>query len=470
MQGWKMPLGAWIVVGNRGMKGWGYRTALLILLTTATWGQAGPGAMTLEEAVRLTLDTNPRVGTARHERRAADEVLRRARATYLPTLDAAGGYGEEFIKDRQTTTVSNVGTASLPRRESSIRLTQRLFDGFETDSLVERSKAEAASAGKQVFATSEFIALDATNSFLEVIRQRKIVAFADELVRVHIRTLEAVSSRVRAGAANNADVFQTEVRLARSRSQSTRAKRDLRDAEANYRRIVGQHPESLVKPTIPTASLPANLDAAIAAGRAGNPVVKVRNSDIDAAAAEIKASRSPFYPTINFEALRAYNNNIGGINDIEQIGQLMVRLRWNLYQGGADAARQREALARLAAAKSERRDALLEADEQMRRAWHAYEAALEQVVRLKRAVEFSLRTRDAYRQQFLVAQRTLLDVLDSENELFTSNVQLISAEIAKLRAAFRLLAVSGALLSSLKVDLHKEADPRSRTFLEDAIR
>lgn len=470
MRGLNMRVGARFVAENRGMQGWGHRTVLLILLTTTTWGQAGPGATTLEEAVRLTLDTNPRVSTARHERRAQDEVLRRARATYLPTLDAAGGYGEEFTKDRQTTTGLNVGTASLRRRESSIRLTQRLFDGFQTDSLVARSKAEAASAGKQVFATSEFIALDATNSFLEVIRQRQIVGFADDLVRVHIRTLDAVSTRVRAGAANNADVFQTEVRLARARSQSTQAKRDLRDAEANYRRIVGKHPETLVKPSIPRAGLPANLEAAIEAGRAGNPIVQVRNSDIDAAAAEIKASLSPFYPTVNFEALRAYNNNIGGINDDEQIGQLMVRLRWNLYQGGADSARQREALARLSAAKSQRRDALLEADEQMRRAWHAFEAALEQVVRLKRAVEFSLRTREAYRQQFMVAQRTLLDVLDSENELFTSNVQLTSAEIAELRAAYRLLAVSGTLLSNLKVDLHKEADPRSRTFFEDAIR
>ena len=129
----------------------------------------------------------------------------------------------------------------------------------------------------------------------------------------------------------------------------------------------------------------------------------------------------------------------------------MLRLRWNLYRGGIDRAARQEALARLSESKNRRLRSFLEAQQEMRQSWFALEANRQRVEDLSDSVRFNVETRDAYRQQFDVAQRTLLDVLDAENELFVSSGQLVTSQTNELLASYRVLAVSGMLLSALDV-------------------
>lgn len=448
------------------------RKAMTIVSTATAMALAGGSAhaISLEEAVRLALETNPRIQTVIADRKAADQELRQARAGYFPTLDLNLGYGREYTNDFRTRIRPGKGdTLALPKKEASLLMTQKLFDGFDTDSRVGRQKALVISAGKRVYENAEFLGFDAVTAYLVVVRQREALGLSDDLVAIHVRTLEQISQRVRAGAGNAADVFQTEVRLARSRALRVQVVQDLRDGEANFERVIGQSADTLARPLFPANGFPADKDGALELATSNNPTVRVRESEIDAAEAEIAVATSSFFPKINFEAQAAYNEDNGGINDEEQTGQLMVRLRWNLYRGGADRANRREAMSRLASARSRRGEAVIEAQEQIRRAWNAYEAATDRVDRLSRAVRFSVRTRDAYRQQFQVAQRTLLDLLDAENELFTSRIQLIGAETSKLRSGFRVLAVSGTMLRTLEIEAPEESAPKAKTFLEDTF-
>lgn len=450
----------------------GRKILTIVSTAVAALALAGGGAhaISLEEAVLLALETNPRIQTVIGDRKAVDQELRQARAGYFPTVDLNLGYGREYTNDFRTRVRLGKGdTLALPRKEASLLMTQKLFDGFDTDSRVARQKALVNSAGKRVFENSEFLGFDAVTAYLVVVQQRESLRLADDLVAVHINTLEQIAQRVRAGAGNAADVFQTEVRLARAQALRSQVIRDLRDGEANFERTVGQAPDTLTRPLFPTSVFPADKDSALELATGNNPTIRVRESDIDAAEAEIAVATSNFFPKIDFEAQAAYNEDNEGINDEEQTGQLMVRLRWNLYRGGGDRANRREALARLAAAKSRRGEAMIEAQEQARRAWNAYEAAIDRVDRLSRAVQFSVQTRNAYRQQFQVAQRTLLDLLDAENELFTSRVQLIGAEISKLRSGYRVLAIGGTMLRTLKVEAPEASNPKVRTFLEDTL-
>lgn len=430
----------------------------------------GAHAISLEEAIQLALETNPRIQNVIQDRKAADQELRQARAGYFPTLDLNFGYGQEITNDFRTRVRPGKGdTLALPRKEASVLMTQKLFDGFDTDSRVARQKALVASAGKRVYENSEFLGFDAVTAYLAVVQQRESLRLADDLVAIHADTLDQITQRVRAGAGNAADVFQTEVRLARAGALRSRVVRDLRDGEANFERVIGQPPDSLTRPLFPAGGFPADKNGALELAAIDNPTVRVRESEIDAAKAEIDVATSNFFPKLNFEGQAAFNEDNDGINDEEQTGQLMVRLRWNLYRGGGDRANRREAQARLASAKSRRGEALIEAQEQMRRAWNAYEAAVDRVDRLSRAVQFSVQTRDAYRQQFQVAQRTLLDLLDAENELFTSRIQLIGAEINKVRSGYRVLAISGTMLRNLKIEAPEESDPKAKTFIEDSF-
>jgi adhesin transport system outer membrane protein len=213
--------------------------------------------------------------------------------------------------------------------------------------------------------------------------------------------------------------------------------------------------------------LPPGLDAALKHAVKNNPTVLVREANIDAAKSQVDVTEAPFYPKLNLEADANYENDVGGINDFERSARVALRLRWNLYRGGADRASRREALARLAEAKSQRLETLIDIQERMRRSWNALEAATERVKRLNRAVAFSIRTRDTYRQQFQVGRRTLLDVLDSENELFTSRVQLITAEVIQLVSSHRILAISGTLLKTLEISLKAEMMAEPNSFIDD---
>ncbi len=408
-------------------------------------------AISLEDAIRLTITTNPRIGIVASNREQIDEELRQARGFYMPTIDLSMGIGRERTDDAGTRALG-YSHRWLTREEAKLTIVQRLFDGFETDSRVEREKSRIQSAARRVYENSEFIALDAIGAFLEVRRQRELLALAEQNVLIHQDILQSLQQRVAGGVGSSADVSQTEARVSRSRATQAQTANDLRDAEALYARIVGQHPDEIERPSLPMSALPGDLDDALAMVRGGNPTVKIFEADVDAAEAEVALAASAFFPLITLEAESNYTNDAGGVDDWDWENRIMLRMRWNLFRGGIDRAARQEALSVVAENKNRRYNAFLEANEETRRSWAAYEASQIRVRNLGEAVSHNVDTRDAYQQQFTVAQRTLLDVLDAENELFTSRGQMVSAELNELRAGYRLLAVAGALLRTLNIE------------------
>ncbi len=148
----------------------------------------------------------------------------------------------------------------------------------------------------------------------------------------------------------------------------------------------------------------------------------------------------------------------------------MLRMRWNLFRGGIDRANRQEALMVVAENKNRRANAFVEANEEVRRSWAALEASQIPARNLDDAVRYNVDTRDAYLQQFTVAQRTLLDVLDAENELFVSRGLSITAQINVLRSSYRMLAVTGQLLASLGVVAPEQANEQAETFGQSMLR
>jgi len=424
-------------------------------------------AMGLKEAIQLAISTNPDIGIVASNREAVDEELRQARGLYLPQIDLAAGIGKERTNDRASRARPNNSAAvNLTRQEASLTLQQRIFDGFETDSTVQREKARVQSAAKRVAENTEFLALDAIGAYVEVLRQRELVRLAEENLRVHGSILSSLRQRLAGGGGSSADVAQTEARSARARATLTQTLNDLRDSEAAFTRIVGQFPDELGSPEFPSGVLPADLDAAVGLAGSNNPTTQIFEADVRAADAEVSVAEVPFYPAVSLEAQSEYNDGRDGINSYEFNNQVMLRVRWNLFRGGIDRAARQEALARLSESKNRRLRSFLEAQQEMRQSWFALEANQQRVEDLADSVRFNVETRDAYRQQFEVAQRTLLDVLDAENELFVSSGQLVTAQTNELLASYRILAVAGTLLSTLGVPTPEQAVVEDKTWLQ----
>ena len=199
---------------------------------------AGPAiAVSLEESVRIALKTNPGIGVVLEDRRAVSEELNQARSAYLPTVDVRLARGVERVNN--PTSRARVGvefeghSVQLPRTDSSVTIRQLLFDGFDTQSQVERQLARVRSAARRVRETSEFTALDAIETYLGSTRLREIVALSFENIKVHEEFVELIKVQVEGGAAGKSDLDQAEARLAGERDSLAVSEGELRAPTPN---------------------------------------------------------------------------------------------------------------------------------------------------------------------------------------------------------------------------------------------
>ena len=413
-------------------------------------------ATSIKEAVEMALATNPDIGIVASNREAVDQELRQARGLYLPQLDVRGGLGVGLIDDAATRAAGD-GTRSQDMGEVALSLSQPLFDGFEASSTVEREQARVESAASRVLENSEVLSLDAIGSYMRTLRTRELVRLAERNLEVHLDILASLEARLSGGGGSRADVAQTQVRVSRARATLTQNYNLLRDAEADYTRIVGQFPHEIEAPEVPSEALPEDLDAAVQIAMRNNLTTRIFEADVRSAQAEIEVAEVPLWPSLSLEGISEYNDGLSGVDQHEYNNTVMLRLDWNLFRGGIDRAARQEAVARLSESKNRRFKAQVDSEREMRQSWFALEASRQSVLDLKDAVKFALETRDAYVQQFEVAQRTLLDVLDAENELFVSASELVTAETNEVLATYRILAVAGHLMRTLGVSAPEQS-------------
>ena len=428
-------------------------TALLAPLVVIT----GAGAVTLEDSVRATLETNPEIGVVQANREAIDQELRQARALYLPSIDLRGAAGPEYTDSPTTRNQRGDDTETLLRLESQITLSQLLFDGFATQSEIARQISRIDSAAFRVQEAAEFVALDAIEAHLEILRNQDLVELARENLAEHQRILGLVRELEGQGASSIADVRQSEARIAAAETSLATAIGNLRDAEALYISVVGMQPEVLEEPLVPVAAMPESRETAAAKAAVNSPTVLIANADIDVAKAELRGSRAGYYPRFDLELGAAANRNVDGVEGRDVAAQALLVLRYNLFRGGADIAREREAFARLSEARQALGQVQRDAEEEARIAYNALTTARARIESLRAAVEAQRATRDVYAQQFDLGQRSLLDLLDAENELFVARSNLTTAQYTEIFGVYRVLAVIGDLLMALDIDRPKES-------------
>jgi adhesin transport system outer membrane protein len=433
------------------------RTVRGILLATAAVGltvivdgaAAPTSAMSLQEAVSMAISTNPKVGQVSNDRRAIDQELRQGRALYYPQIDLRAATGVEHFDN--ATTDANHGAKTLWRKESSLTLSQLIFDGFFADSEVERQTSRVKSAAYRVQESAEFTGLDACEAYLDVLRHRERVKLAEDNVGVHKARLGQVQQRAQAGGGNIADVRQAEARLANAESTLVEVQGNLKDAESNFIKVVGQAPDTLDPVAIPADAMPADVDTAVNAAVATSPTVAFARQDVKTAEADIKQQEASLYPDIRFELSGTAQDGVDGDQHHDVGASALVVLRYNLYRGGADTARIREFKWRLAEAIDAMHTNERKVSDDARVSWNAIEVSHSNVEILGRQVEADKRTVGVYKQQFEIGQRGLLDLLDADNELYLANDNLITASYAETFANFRLLATMGALQKTLGI-------------------
>ena len=411
--------------------------------------------LSLEEALSRGLVTNPEYGVVANNRRATDEELRQARGLFLPSVDLAASTGVEYTDD-QITRASGLDERTRGIYDYSATLTQMLFDGFSAANEVDRQQARVTSAAYRVKETSELVGLDIVESYLEVLRQRDLLMIARDNVQEHITMLNEIVSTAQAGRSTDADVSQAEARLASAKANVANVKEALRVAEAEYIREVGENPDVLIMPVLPVEAVSNNIDEAVKVAMTNSPTLGIYEADTKVAWEEYEASKAAFYPEFDLQLQGRQNEDLGGQDGIDKTASAQVVMNWNIYRGGIDTALRRELIYRHAQTKESRVEAARTLENDVRQTWAAMVSAGERANEFAAQAVANEKVVAAYKDQFELDRRTLLDVLDSQNELFVSRSNAVNAEYLEMLAVYRLLALQGQLLPTMNVDYPAE--------------
>jgi adhesin transport system outer membrane protein len=434
---------------------------LACVLMCATTGLAH--GQTLRQVVETALQNHPRVQAAAAEQRAAAQDLAQARSGYFPTVDLNVGAGKENTDSPQTRAL---GTSSeyLNRRDAGVTFTQKLFDGKATSSDVERQTARGKVAASRLAEVREEIALRTAEVYLDVLSNRELLKLANDNLRSHLDTQEKVRTRVQGGVSQKTDLQQAQARVALARTVvSARAGR-LRQAETNYQTVVGNMPGNLVEQQLlPSTALEGGAVDSVKLARSiklasesaldSNPTLRAANAEVTAAEAAVRGAKAPYFPRLNIEGSVNRDRNIAGFPGDFSSDSLMLVMRWNLFRGGGDQAQERALVERRFAASDTAANTRRDVEERVALAFNAKATSEDRLDALQDHVKYTAEALEAYQQQLELGRRTLLDVLNAENELFTARSNLTIGRYEDLFNQYTIEAAKGLLVKSLGIKL-----------------
>lgn len=420
----------------------------------------GALAQDLPETMRKALEHNPEVLITVDDRNAIEQEIRAGWAGYLPRVDVFAGIGGERSNNPSTrASTGKNGYLDLHRTEEGIRITQMLFDGFFTRNEVARQKARTQAAAYRVLAAAEDIALRAAEVYIDVLRRQEIVQLAESNLASHRTIYGQISRRTERGVGRAADNDQAIGREALAEANYSAEQGNLRNAEIRYLRVVGEMPADLTVPVAPADRVPADMKTAMDMAVIAHPTLQSAVADIDGALAQHEQARANDFPRFDLELSASRFDNVDGVRGIDEDLLAMVRMNYNIYRGGADMARKRETAHRISEAKNVRARAEDQVIEETALAWNEYLTIQQRLDYLRAHAESSNRSRQAYQKQFNIGQRTLLDLLDTENEYFVANSNYVDGKYRLLFAHYRLLQAMGQLLPAMSVTPPEAATP-----------
>ncbi|WP_257284089.1 TolC family outer membrane protein [Endozoicomonas sp. SESOKO1] len=402
-------------------------------------------AESLEEALGQALRSNPQAKVALSRLKAEQKNIDAAAADFWPTLDIAAGIGAQK-KDTSPDTDGEKYT----RKEASFSLKQNLFAGFNTWYSVKGSRKGAEAEHWRLYSTMEDLALQVISVYLKVLEHRDLVELAEENLDIHHEIFDQIERRASQGVARSSDLIQVEGRRARANANLISARNNLMDAESEYRALVGHSPGDLEFPGFGHLDLPEDLPNAIKKGRQDHPDVKAAELDVESSEYTYSSRKSSYLPSLDAELDQSWKRNADGqLGDYDDT-VAMVRLRYNLFRGGGDRARLMESAHQAEERRSQKARVIRDIEERMRIAWAALQFIGAQREYLLLHEDASRETVAAYKEQFNIGKRTLLDLLDSENELFQSSNSLTTAIYQETFARYRVLAAVGRLLENVE--------------------
>jgi TolC family type I secretion outer membrane protein len=411
------------------------------LLAVALAAPAPAFSDTLFDALTATYTANPTIRADRARQRGTDEQVPQALSGWRPSVTASGQAGvTQSDNTREGVEESTTQPASV-----SIQLSQPIFRGFQTLNRTALAEANVRAGRASLSSTEQSVLLQAVAAYMNVVRDRRIVNLRQQDVKGLEEQVKAADARFNVGEITRTDVAQARAGYSLSQSNLALAIAQRASSMASYEQIIGKTPGSLKSPGLPKV-LPRSLEAALAKAETANPEVIAALFIEEAALRQVDFVRGDLLPRANVVAEYSTLNDASGTNGLRATSQAVYgSVSLPLYEAGQVYSGIREAKQ----VASQRRIQVIERKRDVRQAviasWNNLIAAGQTITSSREQVKASQLALDGVKQEALVGSRTTLDVLNSQRDVVSAEVQLAQAERDQIVAAYQLLAVTGQL-------------------------
>ncbi|WP_424630075.1 TolC family outer membrane protein [Bradyrhizobium sp. SYSU BS000235] len=414
-------------------------------------------AFSINDALQQAIKTNPGVGEAAANRRATESELRQQQGTLLPQVRLEARTGPERFN--QQVVPAPLGNGDWRNgREVSVVARQLVFDGFSSINEIWRQSARVNAAAARVHERTELLALDAAEAYVDVVRYQRLIVIAEDNVRVHQNLFANVQARFKGGRAGEGDLEQTRERVENAIATLAGFRQSLDEARAKYRRSVGLEPFNLRQPNrLP--GLPKSKDESLAVALKFNPTIQAAESDARAAKYAFKSTSGAFVPNVYLEGRAASgtdaNGYVGKRDDVS--GKVVVS--WDIFRGGQDTWKRSEMAERYVEETMKHARLQRDAVESIDKAWAARTLTADRITALNRQITSDRKVIVSYQKEYELGQRSLVDLLNAQNQLFNGLVSLVSTQNVAVFADYQLLAAMGGLIQYVKAPPPADAEP-----------
>ncbi len=410
-------------------------TALMLMLAP---GALPAAAQSLTEVLATTYATNPQLLAGRAELRATNELVPQALSGWRPVIAGTGRIGESWID-------SSIGTESSTPRSVGLLLSQPVYRGGRTVAETRQAENFVLAQRARLVAIEQSVLLDAVTAYIDVVRSVAVLELNINNDLVLARQLQASQDRFEVGEITRTDVAQSEAALARATAGRIGGEGDLTESRGRFVEVVGDAPGTLETPPI-VATLPVSLEEAIEVATAASPNVVTADYVERAARDGVDVVFGELLPSISLEAEAEHGQELSAFEDSDRTtAAIEARLTVPLYQAGEVSSRVREAKKRASQRRLEMAQQRRGAAQFATAAWEALSTARAQIAAFEAEVLSNEIALEGVREEAQVGARTVLDVLDAEQELLDSRVNLVVAKRDEIVAGFQLLSAVGNL-------------------------
>ncbi|HMA48831.1 MAG TPA: TolC family outer membrane protein [Magnetospirillaceae bacterium] len=420
------------------------RWAALALLAAGSGKAAGES---LTDALASAYVSNPQLMAQRSALKVTDEFVPQAQAGWRPTVTV--------------TSYSGMGTfmnnADLPydswRRPTSgsVAVSQPIYQGGRTTAAIDQARSTVLAGTAQLTTIEQTVLLGAASAYFDVVRDHALVELSIANQKTLYAQRDAVTERFRARQVTLTDISQAETRASGADFDRTAAEVAEQNSVANYVRIVGRQPDD---PSFP-ATLPATpptLDALLASAKSDNPQIHSADQLVEAARKGVDLAAGELLPSVSLNADATRNMDTSFPHSANSDREVFLAVTIPLYEAGVSYSHVRQAKLTLEQRQSEAELARVSVVSSATQAWASLQIAGAQVQALQRQVQAAQVAYDSIAEEAKAGRRTVIDMLNAEQDLFTARANLIRARHDQLAAAYTVLSALGQM-TALSLDL-----------------